>query len=155
MTFSPNYTKGNTTGPQRSVVPSTQIVTFYSYKGGVGRTMALANAACQLANKHGLNVLAVDWDLEAPGLHYYFGYRDSDLTNQLGLIDYLEDFILEVKKGEGGQIPDLNRYLIRPRPSIEENIKWGSVRFMTCGRTDLVYMERVRNFSWDEFYRVN
>ena len=26
------------------------IVTFYSWKGGVGRTMALANTAVQLAN---------------------------------------------------------------------------------------------------------
>ena len=31
----------------------TMLITFYSYKGGVGRTMAVANAACQMANKHG------------------------------------------------------------------------------------------------------
>ena len=42
------------------------IVTFYSWKGGVGRTMALANTAVQLARK-GNRVLVVDWDLEAPG----------------------------------------------------------------------------------------
>src|SRR3954451_18123281 len=47
------------------------IVTFYSWKGGVGRTMALANAAVQLA-RHGKHVLMVDWDLEAPGLSHYF-----------------------------------------------------------------------------------
>ena len=29
--------------------PSGQIITFYSYKGGTGRTMALANLACLLA----------------------------------------------------------------------------------------------------------
>jgi MinD-like ATPase involved in chromosome partitioning or flagellar assembly len=49
------------------------IVTFYSYKGGVGRSMALANIAVLLARR-GLKVLAVDWDLEAPGLERYFGY---------------------------------------------------------------------------------
>jgi MinD-like ATPase involved in chromosome partitioning or flagellar assembly len=49
------------------------IVTFYSYKGGVGRSMALANIAVLLA-REGLKVLAVDWDLEAPGLERYFGY---------------------------------------------------------------------------------
>ena len=43
------------------------IATFYSYKGGVGRTMAMANVAVLLAQR-GLRVLAVDWDLEAPGL---------------------------------------------------------------------------------------
>lgn len=50
---------------------SGQIVTFYSWKGGVGRTMALANTAIQLARK-GKRVLVVDWDLEAPGLDRYF-----------------------------------------------------------------------------------
>ena len=42
-----------------------RILTFYSFKGGVGRTMLLANTAYRLANKHGLRVIAVDWDLEA------------------------------------------------------------------------------------------
>jgi cellulose biosynthesis protein BcsQ len=48
-----------------------QILTFYSYKGGVGRSMALANIAVLLAQK-GKKVLVIDWDLEAPGLEYYF-----------------------------------------------------------------------------------
>ncbi|GBR14483.1 KGGVGR-motif variant AAA ATPase [Gluconobacter frateurii] len=48
-----------------------KIVTFYSFKGGVGRTMALANVAF-LASLNGKRVLVMDWDLEAPGLHYYF-----------------------------------------------------------------------------------
>ena len=47
------------------------IVTFYSYKGGTGRTMALANVAWILASQ-GKRVLAVDWDLESPGLHQYY-----------------------------------------------------------------------------------
>ena len=48
-----------------------RITTFYSFKGGVGRTMALANVAF-LAAMNGKRVLAMDWDLEAPGLSYYF-----------------------------------------------------------------------------------
>ena len=47
------------------------IITFYSFKGGVGRTMALANIAVLLV-RSGKKVLAVDWDLEAPGLDKYF-----------------------------------------------------------------------------------
>lgn len=47
------------------------VITFYSYKGGTGRTMALANVAWILA-ANGHRVLAVDWDLEAPGLHRFF-----------------------------------------------------------------------------------
>ena len=44
------------------------VYTFYSYKGGVGRSMALANLAVLLAREHGHDVIVVDWDLEAPGL---------------------------------------------------------------------------------------
>ncbi|MFD5945473.1 FxSxx-COOH system tetratricopeptide repeat protein [Streptomyces collinus] len=44
-----------------------RIITFYSYTGGVGRTMALANTAWILASS-GKSVLVVDWDLDAPGL---------------------------------------------------------------------------------------
>ena len=48
-----------------------KIYTFYSYKGGVGRTMALANVALLLAER-GRRVLCIDFDLEASGLHDYF-----------------------------------------------------------------------------------
>jgi len=49
----------------------TQVVTFYSYKGGVGRTMALVNTAFALA-REGWRVLMVDCDLEAPGITHFF-----------------------------------------------------------------------------------
>ncbi|MFD8694628.1 FxSxx-COOH system tetratricopeptide repeat protein [Kitasatospora purpeofusca] len=48
-----------------------RVVTFYSYKGGTGRTTITANCAWILA-ANGLRVLAVDWNLAAPGLHHYF-----------------------------------------------------------------------------------
>ncbi len=51
------------------------VVTFYSYKGGVGRSMALANVAALLA-REGKRILVVDWDLEAPGIEKYF--READ-----------------------------------------------------------------------------
>ena len=47
------------------------IVTFYSYKGGVGRSMALANVAVLLGQRR-QRILVVDWDLEAPGVERYF-----------------------------------------------------------------------------------
>jgi tetratricopeptide (TPR) repeat protein len=67
------------------------IVTFYSFKGGVGRSMALANIArwFQLC---GLNVAVVDWDLEAPGLETFFFADDAEAARsraQLGVIDLL------------------------------------------------------------------
>ncbi|MBL8694257.1 MAG: SUMF1/EgtB/PvdO family nonheme iron enzyme [Planctomycetes bacterium] len=64
-----------------------KIVTFYSYKGGSGRTFLLANVGWWLAMQ-GFRVLCVDWDLEAPGLARYFpeewgGRRKSGLVDLL------------------------------------------------------------------------
>jgi MinD-like ATPase involved in chromosome partitioning or flagellar assembly len=53
------------------------IFTFYSFKGGVGRTMALANVA-ELLYQRGLKVLIVDFDLEAPGLERFFDISNQD-----------------------------------------------------------------------------
>lgn len=68
--------------------PQGRIVTFYSYKGGTGRSMALANFAWMLASS-GKRVLVIDWDLEAPGLHRYFRpfLSDPELVETEGLID--------------------------------------------------------------------
>jgi tetratricopeptide (TPR) repeat protein/MinD-like ATPase involved in chromosome partitioning or flagellar assembly len=69
-----------------------KVVTFYSYKGGVGRSMALANVAVLLA-QWGYKVLIVDWDLEAPGIEQYFK-QFIDLrtaSNHKGVVDLLED----------------------------------------------------------------
>jgi MinD-like ATPase involved in chromosome partitioning or flagellar assembly len=67
------------------------IYTFYSYKGGVGRSMALANVA-KWYYLRGLRVVMIDWDLEAPGLENFL-YKQQDqlekVRSQLGLIDML------------------------------------------------------------------
>jgi FxsC-like protein len=70
-----------------------QIITFYSYKGGTGRSMALANLAWILAS-NGKRVLCLDWDLEAPGLHRYFHpfMVDKELASSEGLIDFVFKF---------------------------------------------------------------
>ena len=39
------------------------IFTFYSYKGGAGRSMALANVA-QWFYQQGLRVVIIDWNME-------------------------------------------------------------------------------------------
>ena len=53
------------------------IFTFYSFKGGVGRSMMLANAA-EHFYRRGLDVLMVDFDLEAPGLERFFSKPAQD-----------------------------------------------------------------------------
>ena len=69
--------------PQRELrVPRT--VTFYSFKGGVGRTTALTHVASILAMR-GLKVVAVDLDLEAPGLSTAFNLKPQP---KYGIVDY-------------------------------------------------------------------
>ena len=79
--------------------------TFYSFKGGVGRSMALANIA-ECFYLKGLKVIVIDWDLEAPGLESFFferatrgpAGRDAPLEgvglvqSRLGLIDLLTEY---------------------------------------------------------------
>ena len=70
------------------------IFTFYSYKGGVGRSMALANLG-ECFFQRGLKVVMIDWDLEAPGLESYFFSdpgRLSLVAARRGLIDMLGEY---------------------------------------------------------------
>lgn len=71
-------------------------ITFYSYKGGTGRSLALANAARYLA-RLGFKVVALDFDLEAPGLHYKFSANPdgTPLAVKAGVVDYLSAFIFD------------------------------------------------------------
>ena len=68
-----------------------ETITFYSYKGGVGRTLALANIAIYLS-RFGQNVCIMDFDLEAPGLHYKFPQSIETADIKSGLIDYIYEF---------------------------------------------------------------
>ena len=84
--------------------------TFYSYKGGVGRSLLVANAARFLASL-GKTVVAIDFDLEAPGLHYKMriaetGARTGDVLPERGVVDYL----LAVAAGETSTTP-LSNYI--------------------------------------------
>lgn len=89
-----------------------RIATFYSYKGGVGRTFLLANVAVLLA-KWGKKVLCVDWDLEAPGLLHYFSTAAKEV--QGGVVDIVaaaarhesvrwQDMVVQIEGDEDGRI---------------------------------------------------
>jgi len=82
------------------------IYTFYSYKGGVGSSMALANVAA-LCYQFGRNVLIVDWDLEAPGLERFFGYTPQSINTKPGLIDLYNTYY-----NQSCQLPIIEDYLI-------------------------------------------
>lgn len=65
------------------------IMTFFSYKGGVGRTTSLALTATYLSRK-GKNVFVMDCDFEAPGLINFFNSTQNGSCKS-GLVEYLND----------------------------------------------------------------
>ncbi len=67
---------------------------FYSYKGGVGRSLFVANLSLFLARFALKKVLTVDLDLEAPGLHYKYRATGVDVPPiEAGLVDTLHDYL--------------------------------------------------------------
>src|SRR5215213_5398535 len=138
---------------------SDKIITFYSYKGGTGRSMALANVAWILA-RAGKKVLAIDWDLEAPGLHRYFYpfLVDKELTASDGLIDFVINYALEAVSPSRESEPDPEWYkphanILRYALSLNyEFPKRGRLDFVPAGRQGLSYATRVNSFDWQKFY---
>jgi MinD-like ATPase involved in chromosome partitioning or flagellar assembly len=66
-------------------------ITFYSYKGGVGRSLALVNIATRLV-EFGKKVCVIDFDLEAPGLHLKFPVHKHSSRNNKWIVDYVYEF---------------------------------------------------------------
>ncbi len=67
-----------------------RVVTFYSYKGGVGRTLACANFGLYLA-KTGQQVILADMDFEAPGLDSKFSSY-TKISFSEGILDQATAF---------------------------------------------------------------
>ncbi len=133
-----------------------QIVTFYSYKGGTGRSMALANVAWILA-ANGKRVLLIDWDLEAPGLHRYLHpfLTDKELVRSDGLIDfvlqYAELAVQKTKRPKTWYKPYAN--ILRYATSLAHEFpEKGTIDFVPAGRQGADYATRVNAFNWQHFY---
>ena len=125
------------------------ILTFYSYKGGVGRSMGLANVATLFA-KWRRRVLVIDWDLEAPGIEAYFKNYDPSISerrkNTPGVIDL-------VKAIEEGQQLNWHDCLISVRPFGEERDE--EFKLISAGKNDGNYMSRVQHTNWDYLFDNN
>lgn len=138
-----------------------RIVTFYSYKGGTGRSMSLANAAWMLAHA-GKKVLVIDWDLEAPGLHRYFRpfLVDPELHHTEGVIDFLVNFASEAATPVGKDEPlkkdwyvehaDILKYAVSLKYTFGD--RGGGIDFIGPGRQCSTYAIRVNTFNWQNFY---
>lgn len=139
------------------------IVTFYSWTGGVGRTMALANTALQIV-RQGLNVLVVDWDLEAPSLDRYF-LSDSAAPNEVpsitkrpanhtGLLGLLCDAV-ERQNDEARRSDWADRlFHLSVNPALSNDAgKLGSLHLLPAGSRAADFGPRLNGFSWQRFFQ--
>ncbi|WP_084468434.1 CATRA system-associated protein [Actinokineospora inagensis] len=111
------------------------VITFYSFKGGVGRSFALANIAVLLA-RWGNRVLCVDWDLEAPGLHHYFRpLMNGEPTS--GVVDLVDDF-------RAGRF--------RPGHHVVKLAGFAGLDFIAAGGQEIDDAGRVQDIDWDGLY---
>jgi MinD-like ATPase involved in chromosome partitioning or flagellar assembly len=117
------------------------VVTFYSFKGGVGRSTALAFVATILANKN-RRVAMIDFDLEAPGLSFMFPADQNDTTTY-GVLDYIYPRYA---------IPNANE------PKIAECIRQidiptrGELYLIPAGVNDENYIHRLADLSIRSMY---
>src|ERR1017187_7655335 len=133
-----------------------QIITFYSYKGGTGRTMALANVAWILAS-NGNRVLSVDWDLESPGLHKFFHpfLDESTVSATPGVIEIINEYAsAAVDPGQRDDDWHLEyAHVERHAVSLEGGFPdGGKLDFLSAGRQNRDYSAAVCSLDWDNFY---
>jgi len=105
-----------------------ETVSFYSYKGGVGRSLLITNTA-RFLSLSGRRVVVLDLDLEAPGLLYKLGDAEAREAaargERPGVVDYLADLF------ETGTPPaSLDSYLVTvPTPPDLD----GTIRLLPAG----------------------
>jgi MinD-like ATPase involved in chromosome partitioning or flagellar assembly len=123
--------------PFRSCNVQGTVITFYSYKGGVGRSFALANIAVLLAEWK-YKVLMIDWDIEAPGLANYFS--DWTKSQTTGLIKLLGDC-------QKGSVKSWENYTIPIEiPGCE------TLALMPAGSQTAAYIRNVQRINWSNLY---
>ena len=116
-------------------------ITFYSFKGGVGRTLALVNVAARLA-RMGRKVLLVDFDLEAPGLETFDRLKPPQAHP--GMVEYVAEYL------RTNRAPDVRDY-VYSAGSVGK--KGGHLWVMPAGRRDATYQSALANIDWLALYR--
>ncbi|MCK9613197.1 MAG: AAA family ATPase [Bacteroidales bacterium] len=121
-------------------------ITFYSYKGGVGRTLALANIAKRLS-EFGKKVCLIDFDLEAPGLHHKFKENIGIKGINQGLVDYINYF-----NCHNSTPKSLTNYIT---PIVFKNKKYKDIDFIPAGNVySDEYWKTLFSIDWiNMFYK--
>lgn len=119
-------------------------ITFYSYKGGVGRSLALANAARYLA-LFGRKVFAVDLDLEGPGLHYKLTHAAARKEIHAGVVDIVSSLLADREPPKS-----LAPYVIRVDQRSDAD---GTIHLMPAGHVpSAVYWRTLAQLRWHDIF---
>jgi|CXWL01.1.fsa_nt_gi MinD-like ATPase involved in chromosome partitioning or flagellar assembly len=102
-------------------------IVFYSYKGGVGRSLLLANSAMLLASL-GKKVVALDLDFEAPGLHYKLPRNAAEISGRQVLGGAVPYLLAALKGPSESLLLAENMYSV---PNVTETGGW--LRVMPAG----------------------
>jgi MinD-like ATPase involved in chromosome partitioning or flagellar assembly len=113
------------------------VTTFYSLRGGVGRSTALAYTARILA-EHRRKVVCVDMDLEAPALSVLLGC-ESDVQDNQGVVDLLIAL-------DQGTKPDFAEHLLPVTNS-------DNLFMVPAGRVSANYARKLRFINPSAWYR--
>lgn len=113
------------------------IVVFYSFKGGLGRSTALASFAIRRA-RSGERVVVVDFDLDAPGVGRLLAADDNGTTSPWGTVDYL----LERAQGE---VPLSDYY--HPCRRVADQ---GEILVVPAGRLDTEYADKLARVDFEQ-----
>ncbi len=147
----------------RSQPPKGRIITFYSYKGGTGRSMAVANVSWMLALS-GERVLIIDWDLEAPGIFRFFHpfLEDKELVQTEGLLDFVENLASRAAvaaEALAEEEVDVIEYVTRLEWPADSSITWeqfgprAGIDLLVAGRQGPAYSTKLNAFNWIDFYQ--
>jgi MinD-like ATPase involved in chromosome partitioning or flagellar assembly len=121
--------------------------------------MALANFAWLLAMNN-KQVLVIDWDLEAPGVHRYFHpfIEDKELQCTRGLMDFVEDLAAraaaspEPLADEEGDVSSYVVSLDRAGWNWEEFGDRAGIDLIPAGQQNAGYSKKLNSFDWISFY---
>lgn len=116
-----------------------KVVTFYSFKGGMGRTTTLAGVALQLVGK-GKNVMMIDTDIEAPGLATLF-FDDESIHG--GVLDYLLENPLSSETDIANYVMDVTE------PSLLQE-QDGRLYVLPAGRVDQNYLQKLARIDYQD-----
>lgn len=120
-------------------------ITFYSYKGGVGRTLLLANIAKYLC-RFGQKVFALDFDLEAPGLHYKLTSSErTGASAHPGVVEYVFSFL-----SNDTRPMSISEYVCEVERRDDVG---GIIHLMRAGDVPLAdYWKRLAKINWHEVF---